>query len=53
MSTEGERVYDPQLGKVMTRLNKAARQIQQECEEKHRCVTHAEGNLRQASTSQP
>ena len=36
MSTEEERVYDPLLGKIITRLKKTAQQIQQECEEKDR-----------------
>ena len=53
MSTEGERVYDPQLGKIITRLKKTAQQLQQECEEKDRCVKYAEDILRQASTSRP
>ena len=53
MSPEGERVYDPQLGKVITRLKKTAQQIQQECEEKDRCIRHAEEILRQASTDHP
>ncbi len=52
MSTESERVYDPQLGKVITRLIKTAQQIRQECE-KDRCVRQAEEILRQANTSQP
>jgi hypothetical protein len=42
MSTEGERVYDPQLGKVITRLKKTAQQIRQECDEKERCIRQAE-----------
>ena len=53
MSTEDEHVYDPQLGKVLTRVKKTAQQIKQECEEKDRCVIHAEEILRQASTSHP
>ena len=53
MSTEGERVYDPQLGKIITRLKKTADQIQQECKEKDRCIRQAEEILRQASTFHP
>ncbi len=53
MATEGERVYDPQLGKIITRLKTTAQKIQQECKEKDRCVRHAEKILRQASTSHP
>lgn len=53
MSTEGERVYDPQLGKIITRLKKTAQQLQQEGEEKERCAREAEAILRQASTSHP
>ena len=49
MSTENERVFDPQLGKVITRLKRTAQQIRQECEEKDRCVREAEEILRQAS----
>ena len=49
MSTEGELVYDPQSGKVITRLIQAAQQTRQECEEKDRCIKHAEEILRQAS----
>ena len=52
MSNEGERVYDPRLGKVLTRLKKTAPQIKQECEEKDRCVRYAEEILRQVSTSE-
>ncbi len=53
MSTEEERVYDPLLGKIITRLKKTAQQIQQECEEKDRCIKQAEEILRQASTAHP
>ncbi len=53
MSTEDERVYDPQLGKVITRLKKTAQQLQQECTEKKRCVSQAERILREASISHP
>jgi hypothetical protein len=53
MSTEGERVYDPVLGKILTRLKKTAQQLKRECEEKDRCVRHAEDILRQTSTSRP
>jgi hypothetical protein len=49
MSTEGEQVYDPVLGKVLTRLKKTAQQLQQEGEEKDRCIRYAEEVLRQAS----
>ena len=51
MSTEGERVYDPQLGKIITRLKKTTQQLQQECAEKIRCVSQAEKILREASAS--
>ena len=53
MSTEGERVYDPLLGKIITHLKKTAQQLQQECDEKDRCIRQAEEFLRQASTSHP
>jgi hypothetical protein len=53
MSTEGELVYDPQSGKVITRLNQVAQQTRQECEEKDRCIKHAEEILRQASKAHP
>lgn len=53
MSTEGERVYDPVLGKILTRLKKTAQQLKQECEEKDRCIRHAEEILREASTMHP
>ena len=53
MSTEGELVYDPQSGKVITRLKQAAQQTRQECEEKDRCIQHAEEILRQASKAHP
>ena len=53
MSTEGERVYDPVLGKILTRLKKTAQQLKQECEEKDRCIRYAEDLLRQASADHP
>lgn len=53
MSPESERVYDPHLGKIVTRLKKTAQQIAHESEEKDRCIRHAEEILRQASTSYP
>ena len=43
MPTEGERVYDPQLGKIITRL-KTAQQLQQECAEKNRCISTGREN---------
>ena len=53
MSPEEERVYDPQLGKILIRLKKNAREVQQESEETERCIKLAEQILRQASTSRP
>ncbi len=53
MSPERERVYAPQLGRIITRLKKTAQQIQRECEEKDRCIRQAEEILRQASLSHP
>jgi hypothetical protein len=53
MSTEGEQVYDPVLGKVLTRLKKTAQQLQQEGKEKNRCVQYAEEILREASRLHP
>lgn len=53
MASESERVYDPVLGKVLTRLKKTAQQIQQECEEKNRCIKYAEAILREASRLHP
>ena len=53
MSTEGERVYDPLLGKIITHLKKTAQQLQQECAEKNRCVSQAEKILSQANASHP
>ena len=44
-----ERVYDPVLGRVTIRLIATSHQLQQECEEKARCVKQAEEMLRQAS----
>ncbi len=46
---EGDCVYDPVLGKILTRLKKTSDQLQQECEEKDRCIRYAEEILRQAS----
>ena len=53
MSPDSERVYDPWLGKVITRLRTTAQQLQQDGEEKDRCVREAEEILRQASTARP
>ncbi len=53
MSTEGEQVYDPVLGKVITRLKRTAQQQQQECEEKDRRIRYAEEILCQASMDHP
>ena len=53
MSPEQERVYDPQLGKIMIRLKKNAREVQQESEETDRCIRLAEEILRGASASHP
>lgn len=53
MSTESERVYDPVFGKVLTRLKKTAHQLQQDCEEKDRCIRYAEQILRQANGDHP
>ena len=51
MPSEDEHVYDPQLGRIISRLKQTAQQLQQECEEKNRCVRQAEEILRQASMS--
>ena len=48
MPSEDEHVYDPQLGRIISRLKQT---VQQECEEKNRCVRQAEEILRQASMS--
>jgi hypothetical protein len=53
MSNEGERVYDPVLGKVLTRLKKSAQQQQQVGDENDRCIGYAEEILRQASRDHP
>ena len=53
MSTEGELVYDPQSGKVITRQKQADQETRQECEEKDRCIKRAEEILRQASKAHP
>jgi hypothetical protein len=53
MSSESERVYDPVLGKVVTRLKTITHRLKQEFEEKDRCVKQAEEILRQASRAHP
>jgi dihydroxyacetone kinase-like predicted kinase len=53
MSGDGERFYDPVFGTILTRLKKTAQQVQQECEEKARCIRYAEELLRQASVNHP
>ena len=53
MSTEKERFYDPQVGKVITRLKKTTQQIRQECDEKDRCIRYAEEILQKASADHP
>ena len=53
MSGEGERVYEPVFGRIRTRLKKTAQQLQQEGEEKDRCIRYAEEILRQASVAHP
>ncbi len=53
MSTEGKRVYDPVLGKILTRLKKTAQQLQQEGDERDHCIRYAEEILRHASADHP
>jgi len=50
MSAEDECVYDPVLGKVITRLKKTAQQLERECAEKDRCIRQAEEILRQSTS---
>ena len=53
MSAEEERVYDPLLGKIITRLKKTAPTDTAGVRGEGSCIKQAEEILRQASTAHP